>query len=97
MIENGLQSLRRRGPKTALNNLIESFGFVAIHLAGGRIQQGGGRLSLDLSLWAEAVPPLHRREVQAMLQFRMRFGEKLFRAPQPLAGRRDGLFHIVDQ
>ena len=40
MIENGLQSLRRRGPKTALNNLIESFGFVAIHLAGGRIQQG---------------------------------------------------------
>jgi hypothetical protein len=40
MIENGLQSQRRRGPKTVLNNLIESFGFVAIGLAG--LVTGGG-------------------------------------------------------
>ena len=34
MIENRLDSPRRRGPKTVLNNLIESFGFAAIDLAG---------------------------------------------------------------
>jgi hypothetical protein len=52
MIENRLQSPRRRGAKTVPNNLIESFGFAAIDLAGfvtgGRIQQAGGGLGLDL-------------------------------------------------
>ena len=51
MIENRLQSPRRRGAKTVLNNLIESFGLAAIDLAGlvtgGRIQQAGGGLGLD--------------------------------------------------
>ena len=47
MIENRLQSPRRRRPKTVLNNLIESFGFAAIDLAG---LVTGGATAIDLAI-----------------------------------------------
>jgi hypothetical protein len=49
MIENRLQSPRRRGAKTVLNNLIESFGFAAIDLAG--LATGGSRRAVGLDLF----------------------------------------------